>query len=320
MFELTRSFPARRTARRCSVLAMLSLTACTLFPGAASAASARVRWLPSAGPGVTRYDVYVRNAGSPYGAPAWSGDPTPASDGALEAIVPYSMAMTGANYFAVVAVSGTDESPLSHELAAGTPIACRVDSCTSKTTCDFGNLPDGTSCGLGGATDPCAAVCVDGACAATSGVAAPPATDVTIDKLRFTTRSSGITLSLKGKLETDAALDPASTGAVIELRGLDGAMLYSAQVAGPWFTANAAGTRFHFAGSASDGEAASHGLTRLDFRRGGSRWIVTGQAETDALTEAAGEPALTLVVRLGVTCAQRLAAECEQTATVATCR
>ena len=107
---------------------------------------------------------------------------------------------------------------------------------------------------------------------------------------------------------------------MIELRGLDGTVLYSASVAGTSFTANAAGTRFHFAASATDGDPGSNGLERLDIRHSGSKWIVSGQAKTPALTEASVEPALTLVVRLGATCAQRLGAECEQEATVATCR
>jgi hypothetical protein len=317
MLENFRSFSARHAARRCSVFAVLSLTVFTLSPHAAEAAMAQVRWLPSADPGITRYDVYVRNAGAPYGGPAWSGNPTPAADGALEALVPFSTAMTGANYFAVVAVSGTTESPLSGELWTGTPIACHVDSCTTKTSCDFGSLPDGTSCGFGGA-DPCSAMCVDGVCG-TSG-AGTPATDVAIDRLRFTTHSSGTKLALKGKIETEAALDPASTGAVIELRGLDDAVLYSASIAATSFTTNAAGTRFRFAASATDGDAGTNGLKRLDLRHSGSRWIVSGQASSPALADAAGEPALTLVVRLGGTCAQHLGAECEQKATVAICR
>ena len=313
MFEKIRSFSARPAARRCFLFAVLSLTLFTVLSDAAEAATARVRWLPSGDAGVTRYDVYVRNAGAPYGAPAWSGNPTPGADGALEALVPFSTAMTGANYFAVVAVSGTTESPLSRELWAGTPIACRVDSCTSKTTCDFGTLPDGTSCGFGGA-DPCSATCLAGECG-TSG-AGTPATDVEIGRLRFTTRSSDVKLSLKGKIETDATLDPASTGAVIELRGLDGTVLYSASVDATSFTANAAGTRFHFAASATDGD----GLTRMDIRRSGAKWIVSAQAKTPALGDASAEPALTLVVRLGATCAQRLGAECERKAPTTTCR
>ena len=318
MSELTQSFSARRTARRCSVFTLLSLTACTLLPHVAEAATARVRWYPSDSTAVVRYDVYVRNAGEPYGVPAWSGNPAPGADGALEALVPFSAATAGANYFAAVAVGASSESPLSRELATGTPVACRIDSCTAKTTCDFGNLPDGTLCDVGN-TDPCSAVCIDGTCGSTSGADAL-ASEVVLDRLRFTTRAAGVKLSLKGKFATDAMLDLASTGAIFELRGPDGAVLYSASVGGASFTAAANGGRFRFHGTGQDADPAWNGLATLDFRQSGSRWIVTARAKSDALTEASQEPALTMVMRLGTTCLRRVDAECAQEATTAICR
>jgi hypothetical protein len=103
------------------VFVVLFLAAFTMMSSEATAATARVRWLPSTD-AVIRYDVYVRNAGKPHGAPAWSGKPVAAADGSLEALVPFTAAAS-ANYFAVVAIGDGGESTLSRELSVGTPSA-----------------------------------------------------------------------------------------------------------------------------------------------------------------------------------------------------
>lgn len=318
MSETLSSFSARRAVRRGSIIAVLSLAACTFLPREASAATARVRWLPSASGGIVRYDVYVRNGGGPYGAAAWSGNPAPSSDGALEALVPFAAAMSGVNYFAVVAVDATGESVLSHELPVGTPVPCRIDSCTSKTSCDFGDVPDGTLCDVAD-TDPCSAVCVAGTCGTTSGVDTL-VTDVTSARLRFTSRDSSVKLSLKGKLVTDAALDPTSTGAVLELRGADGTQLFASSIAAGSFVATRSGQRFRFHASKTNRDAAWNGVAKLDFRRSGSQWIVTAQALTPALAQASVEPAITLVLRLGASCIRRVGAACDPKPPVSICR
>jgi len=317
MFENISSSPARRTARRCSIFAALALATSALLTCEAAAATARVRWLPSGSPGATRYDVYVRDAGAPYSGPTWSGNPVPDADGALEVLVPFSVAPAGANYFAVVVVGATGESELSRELWVGTPIACHVDSCTAKTTCDFGNAPDGMLCDAA-TTDPCSAACVDGACDTTAG-ADGLATEFAIDRWHFMRRSSDVALSLKGEFTTEAVLDM-STGAMIELRRPDGKVLYASAVTAASFIANDTGRRFHFDASKAESDPAWNGLTRLDFRQRGSQWIVTAHAKTPALVEASDEPALTLVARFGATCVRRLEAECERKATDAICR
>jgi hypothetical protein len=135
------------SAARRGLAVAASCAALMSFPSAADAAIALVRWLPSQDPAVSRYDVYVRNAGSRYATrPAWSGIPTPASDGAMAALVAFTPAASGANWFAVVAVTAEEESPLSRELATGTPNPCRSDSCATKTACDFAAVTDGTAC------------------------------------------------------------------------------------------------------------------------------------------------------------------------------
>src|SRR6185436_3426179 len=79
--------------RRRFVWAALSLTACLFLAPEARAATARVRWMPRGSVPISRYDVYVRDAGTSYApSPVWSGFPTPAADGALEALVTFTAA------------------------------------------------------------------------------------------------------------------------------------------------------------------------------------------------------------------------------------
>lgn len=122
---------------------------CATFGAAAlaSAATARVTWLPRGGT-VSGYSIYVRNAFAPYGtaAPVWTGNPTPAGDGSMAATVTFTPATSGTNYFTVVANNPNGESGLSGELPIGTVNPCRNDSCTTKTLCDFSNAQNGSSC------------------------------------------------------------------------------------------------------------------------------------------------------------------------------
>ncbi len=118
-----------------------------IAPENATAANARVRWLPSSSQ-VSTYRVYVRNAGVPYSSSAWSGNPAPSADGSITAVVPFTPGPSGVNYFAVVAIGSISgvESNLSQELPIGTPNPCTLDACSAKTTCTFGTRPNGTSC------------------------------------------------------------------------------------------------------------------------------------------------------------------------------
>ncbi len=319
MSQTVRSSTARPLSRRSTILAVTSfafaIAACVLVPDSSFAATARVRWLPSDG-AVSHYDIYVRAAGAPYPTePAWSGSPTPADDGALEALVTFTPSAAAANYFSVVAVSGAAQSGLSHELWTGTPLPCRADSCTTQTVCDFGDLPDGTSCGDGGG-DPCAGMCLGGQCGAASG----PGTDVTLYRLRFTTHASDVQLALKGRISTDVAVDPTASGATLELRASDGSVLYASSLDASAFETVAPGQRYHYGASSTDAAALSNGLTRLDFRRNGSQWIVTAEGRSGQLVDAVPEPALTVVLRLGTTCARELGASCDERPDGSVCR
>jgi hypothetical protein len=343
--------------------------ALSIVPATVHAATALVRWLPSDDASVVRYDVYVRGAGSTYETrPAWSGIPTPAADGAMSALVGFTPATPGANWFAVVAVAAAEESPLSRELATGTPNPCRSDSCATKTSCDFGDLADGTACdddtfcngpeicrsgvcdgsairdcadtsactvdACDEAADACTHVaspgcclacdsrdpCLADACAA-GDCAATPGGDVTIKRMRFTVRDTTSKLALKGTFTSDEPVEPTATGAVLELRAADGALLHASSVGPELFTAGSSGRRFHFGATRDAADPAWNGLGRLDVRRkGDEKWLVSAEVRSPALAAAAREATLTVVLRLGTTCVRRLDAGCEQVSSRAVCR
>ena len=128
----------------------------------AATAKARLRWLPSTG--ATSYNLYVRAPGVAYGAPVPVTNPTPGGDGSVSAVLTYTVAAGGTNYFAVSAVGpNSSESGFSRELTIGAVNPCRLDECVSRTSCTFGNKSNGTSCDDELFCDG-AEVCVQGAC------------------------------------------------------------------------------------------------------------------------------------------------------------
>jgi hypothetical protein len=113
---------------------------------------------------VTGYSIYVRNAGATYGStPIWTGNPTPAADGAMTMNVTFTPAPSGVNYFTVVALTASSESGIADERGLGTPNPCRHDHCVSKTGCDFSAVPDGFSCDDASFCNG-PEICVGGAC------------------------------------------------------------------------------------------------------------------------------------------------------------
>jgi hypothetical protein len=332
----------------------------------ASAATARVRWLPSPASGVTGYKVYVRNAGSTYGSAQWTGNPAPESDGALSALVTYSSATSGVNYFTVVATGGTLESGLSQELPVGEPNPCENDSCSTKTSCNFSLRPDGSPCddasfcngaetcrsgvcdqqiardcadaiactvdscddAAGQCThvgppgccvacdvdDPClAAACAQGDCSAEAGI------ELEVNRVRLVKKAAGITLAAKGRFVTDGAIDPAATGAEIELRAIDGTLVFRSIILPSRIRSRTSG-RYRFQSTRAESAELENGITRLDFRGKGDRWTVTLKGETPALEAASVEPTLTWLIRLGDTCTRQIDMACDQSNDKAVCR
>ncbi len=340
------------------------------FTNPAVAATARVTWLPRGTDTVTGYAVYARRAGAAYGTagPIWTGNPTPAGDGSRSALVTYTPSGSGTNYFAVVALSSmTGETGLSGELPIGNTNACRNDRCTTKTSCDFTNRLDGSSCDdalycngpeicVAGAcdtspvrncadsiactvdacdetvdqcthngppgccaacdtTDPClASACAQGDCSAPDGA------EIEINRIRLLSKRSGIKLAIKGSFIADPGTDPTQTGAILEMRTPEGTVVYASQVAAQSIKAGSSGGRYRFVASRAESDFLGNGLTRLDLRIKGDVWLMTVKAETPALLDAFVEPTLTLVIKLGTSCARRMDMPCSQTSTLSLCR
>ncbi|MCC6848695.1 MAG: fibronectin type III domain-containing protein [Deltaproteobacteria bacterium] len=337
-------------------------------PPVADAATALVRWRPPASSGVTGYAVYVRNAGSTYGAsPVWSGNPTPAGDGSMSATVTYAPSASGTNYFAVVARSSAIESNLSQELPIGLPHPCRYDACLSKTSCNFANRSDGTACDdesycngpeacIGGACDatpardcvdalacsgdtcdedagmcrhvgppgcclacdsgdPCLAeACAAGNCSAAAGE------EFEIGRMKLMEKAGGIRLVAKARFTLDPSLDPSTTGVVIEMRTVDGAVVYVSSIAPPLIRAGAAKGRYRYTATRVASDQQSNGVTRLDFRIKDSQWLVTIMAETPSLFDAAAQSMLTVSFRLGGICFRKMEIPCYHKPGLAICR
>lgn len=117
----------------------------------AEASGARIRWSASTDARVAGYHVYVRGAGTPYGAPLDAGRPAPAADGSLSYSV--SGLTAGQSYFfavtAYTAASSTAaslESGFSGEIGLGTTNPCLIDRCTTPTSCEIRPAADGSSC------------------------------------------------------------------------------------------------------------------------------------------------------------------------------
>src|SRR5437870_2813350 len=76
--------------------------------GNAAAAGVRVRWLPTPDPRVVGYDVYVRAARSPHGAPRDAGMPAVQPDGTMTFTV--SGLVAGKTYYVALTSYGADRT------------------------------------------------------------------------------------------------------------------------------------------------------------------------------------------------------------------
>jgi hypothetical protein len=185
------------------------------LPASGRAADVRLRWVPSPDTRVRGYNVYVREATRPYGAPRDAGAGSPGSDGSL------AWTLTGlsatATYFVAVSAYTADrlESALSNELAIGAPDPCVEDVCTSPTSCTVRPLPDGAPCGASGVAS-CGATCLAGVC---SG---PADRSMTIDRLKVKRGPKDMRITAKGWFPTSALFDPLSAGLELTLVGASG--------------------------------------------------------------------------------------------------
>ncbi|HEY2387112.1 MAG TPA: hypothetical protein VGK30_09135 [Candidatus Binatia bacterium] len=289
---------------RLRIASLLTLVLAAGSAGSAQASIVRVRWqpiTPAAG-----YHVYLRAAGTPYGAPLDVGLPLTAADGTVAAYVP-SVAGAPAFHVAVAAyASDGTESPLSGELAVGDLDPCAIDRCAAVGSCQFGAEHDGSWCMHADETDPCLALgsCVSGACTRSERAAGLYAT-----RVHLGVRRREGALAVHGLFSADPALDPRATGATIEIADESGAILYFASVPGSGFTTYDFGRGFRYTTSRS-AALGSNGLRILNLHRSNRAFRVTARAESADLRVALGEPALHATVRFGGSCARDLGLTC----------
>ena len=271
----------------------------------ARAATVRVRWQPATTEAVG-YHVYVRAAGTPYGAPIDVGLPGLGADGTLTAFVP-ALIGTPASHIAVAAYTGDGtESPLSGELSVGSLNPCAIDRCAAVGSCEFGLEHDGSWCMHADETDPCLALgaCLSGACTASQFAAGLFAT-----RVRLAVQHREGALSVHGIFPADPTLDPRVTGATLEIADESGAILYRASVPGDGFTAYDFGRGFRYRTS-RDAARAVDGLRVLNLHRSDRNFRVSARAASNDLRTAMGEPALHATLRFGDHCARDLGLVC----------
>ncbi|MCC6765483.1 MAG: hypothetical protein IT293_12560 [Deltaproteobacteria bacterium] len=183
-------------------------------------------------------------------------------------------------------------------------IDCSIDSCDEATRQCTHVGPPGC-CLACDASDPCLAdACAAGDCSAPEGL------DIEISRVKFMKKAETIKLVGRGRFELDAAVDPSQTGALVEIRNAAGAALYAAAIDASLLHAGAASGRYRYTASRAEAAQQSNGLTRLDFRVKGPRWLVTLMADAPTLAEAAEDPEVTVMLRLGDNCLRHIDLPC----------
>jgi hypothetical protein len=191
--------------------------------------------------------------------------------------------------------------------------ACTADACDeTANACTHVQSPE--CCPTCNSGDPCvAAACAEGQCPTTTG------TELELERMRFTSRKKGVNLSVRGRFPAAAPVDPSTTGATIELRGPDGLVLHSSSVGPDMFESDPNGEHHRFAVSRAAADDLEMSLRRLELRLVDAAWVVNAQLKAPDLLGAFREPTMTVMLRLGETCARRVDATCKQRPSRSTC-
>jgi hypothetical protein len=191
--------------------------------------------------------------------------------------------------------------------------ACTVDACDETANACTHVMSPGC-CPTCDAGDPCLAdACAAGQCPTNGG------TELALERMRFTSRRSGVKLSVTGRFPSDAPIDPSSTGATLELRDLAGAVLHSSTVGPDLFKSRGDGNLHRFKVSRAAADDLEMSLRRLDFRLVDASWVVHAQWQAPDLMDAFLEPSLSVVVRVGDACVRRMNATCDQRSARSSC-
>jgi hypothetical protein len=278
-----------------SLTALRARSLCVPSTGApvAETFAARLRWLPSADPGVAGYRVYPRLLNAPYVSAQDAGLPVPASDGTLSSVVTcLDRAMDHA--FAVTAyLRDGEESPFSNEL--GLPSPRRLD--------------------VGpGESGQCT---VAGKCDTAGDLALPPGgRDLRVTKFLLKHVGRRRLIVAKGSFATAAVLNPIRTGATIEVRAGDGEALYKATLQGWAFRSDRGHRTFRYAVPHGRAPPGARGIKafRVKLKPGGAdvrtRILALNWA---ALARSSGQIHIIWVIRLGAECVRDLHLVCRVT-------
>jgi hypothetical protein len=281
-----------------------------MLPAEGRALNADLRWTASTDPRVQGYNVYVREATHPYGAPRNVGQQGDQNEDDGSVSWRLTGLVDGKTYFvAVTAYTGTGlESALSNELPIGTPNACVRDQCTAPTQCTLQALPDGSSCGPPGAT--CGATCLAGVCAGLADRV------MTMDRTRVKAVRGDLKIMAKGSFVTSAAFDPMSTGLQLTVADPNGGALVQTTLAPGDLLASRDGGTIK---SASRRGKPAGPVKRLLFR---TRDDVTKWKVQLVVSPAPGglPSGVTLAVQAGDLCVSAEAPDCQVRSRTLTCR
>jgi hypothetical protein len=190
---------------------------------------------------------------------------------------------------------------LSDPVECTSPDSCQVGSCDPQAGCVFTQLPEGSACRT---TDPCVpGACTTGACVAPD---LPPNQARVIHFLavsNFALRAAGKPsprLLAHASFTRPAAIDPGVSGALIEIRGAGGQILYSATVPPAAFKVRRHGTLFVY--RARRHAPIVRGVSRLNISVDGSIVDLNLAADTTTLAALTQQPRLTWSVELGDAC------------------
>lgn len=282
---------------------MLGALSLTLGAAAdAHAMSARVRWMPSASPGIVGYELFVRRGGDDYGVPIDVGLPPPGPGGVLAHDV-VNLPDGVMFYFAVSArVADGTRSACGGELVLGDPDACLVEHCCPGHACTFTGMPFGAPCDDG---NPCR-VCRAASC--TTGAESP------LDTLRLTATGAGATsrLSASGTFVPANALAPADDGLTLSVLDVSGTILQRAFVPSGAVRTTAGRALFVLARGQSAGEFQ---MLSIRLRDGAAR--VRARLGAD-LGKSVGP--LSWAVASGGSCGRSAALACSASSRGLTCR
>jgi hypothetical protein len=186
-------------------------------------------------------------------------------------------------------------------------IECTVDACDEQANRCSHQGPAGC-CTACESRDPCGIdACAAGLCVV------PDGQPFHLQKVKIVGNPNGSTMLLKGSFTPTDAPDPALDGASFEIQDPNGASLYRVNFPEGLIVRNPRPTNPGFRFVSSKKKAAQYGgMTVLDLKIKGPRWIVTMKGETGQPASTFARPDLAWVLSMGDKCVRRVDMPCRQ--------